>query len=252
MTNPIITCGITNVPLTKPAKLHFNIPFDDFNDLELVYSIFEHLKIPIKHIDNNYLQMAYITTINEIDTKVIKMIFRNFRSLRPKLNSTWRYLFWEIDNQEEELLYEVLEIYRFMKLPVYVHKTMRGYHFLSVKPICDSVFQWCISNIRRTNPKYPPLTLRIKPNKYQNEKEIWNEGFIIADTFHSDTKYLRDWIVNQDYVKLQEHYQIVWYPLKKTQEELDNMSFEQRLKYEQEQIDFERYLTDNHKRVLNQ
>lgn len=240
--NPIITCGITNVPLTKPAKVYFNIPFDAFTNLELVYSIFENLKIPIKRIDNNYMQMAYITTLNEVDTKIIKMIFKNFRTLRPKLNSNWRYLFWEIDNQDEELLYEVLEIYRFMKLPVYVHKTMRGYHFLSVKPIQDNVFQWCISNIRRTNIKYPPLTLRIKPNKYPNEKEIWNEGFIISDTYHADTKYLRDWIVNQDYIKLQEHYQIVWYPLIKTQEELDAMTYEQRLIYEQEQIDYEKVL----------
>lgn len=244
MTTPIITCGITNVPLTKPAKMYFNVHFENTEDMNLVYSIFENLQIPIKRIDNNYTQMAYITTQNEIDTKIIKMIFRNFRTLRPKLNSIWRYLFWEIDNQNEELLYEVLEIYRFMKLPVYVHKTMRGYHFLSVKPICESVFNWCISNIRTTNPKYPPLTLRIKPNKYPNEDKVWNEGFIIADTYHADTKYLRDWIVNQDYVKLQEHYQLVWYKLSKTQEELDNMTLEQRLIYEQEQIDFERELTN--------
>lgn len=237
----VITAGITNIPLTKPAKLYFLLDMNDTEKINTVYSIFENLNIRAKRIDNNYTQKVYLTTLNEIDSKTIKMIFKNFRTLRPKLNSIWRYLFWEIDNQEETTLQDVVEVYRFMRLPVYVHKTMRGYHFISVKPICEVVMNLAISYVRNTNIKYPPLTLRIKPNKYPNEDKVWHEGFIISDVFHKDTQYLRNWIVEQDFTKIQEHYQLVWYPIP-DQDKLESMSYEDRLKFELEQIENEREL----------
>lgn len=235
----ILTAGITNSVLTKPAKVFFTIDFTDNNKIETVYSIFENLNIPIKRIDNNFTQSAFFITDNDVDSKTIKMIWKNFRLLRPKIYSQWRYIFWEIDNQDTDSLYHVLAVFEILKLPVYVHKTFRGYHFLCIKPVELSVFQWATENLKITNPKYPPLTLRILPNKYPNES--FSDGFIVESKIHNDTHELKKLVETQDISALQQKYAIVWYYIP-DQKDLDEMSFEERLDFEQEQIDNERML----------
>lgn len=237
-TNEVMTAGITNIPLTKPAYIYFttDIPKYECALIENIYNVFDSMNIPFTRTDNHYTNRTFFISQNEIDSKHIKMIWRNFKTLRPKVKGNWRYLFWEIDDSEETALDKVIAIYRILKLPMYVHRSMRGYHFLSVKPITKELWNWAITQLRDSNETYPPITLRVKPNKYINEDKIFNEGFIIAENYHSDTKQLRDWIVNQNLVKLGEQYQLVNYPFPK-QEELDNMGYEQRLEYQQRQIE---------------
>lgn len=219
-TNPLlvrteenITAGITNIPLTKPAKIFFNC--DNENDYYSALYLMEQYDLPVETRFTRVTGKYFIQTIEEIDSATIKQIWRNFKSYRPKFNSDWRYLFWELDNQEPKEFEIVLQTFRYLSLPVYVHKTMRGWHFLSVKPITKQIFRWAIQQLRHTNEDYPPITLRIKPNKYVNEQAIFNEGFIMSEKFHSDTKYLRDWIIAKDYDKIGQQYQLVWYRIDK-------------------------------------
>jgi|SRR6185503_12351493 len=211
-----MTCGIVNIPLTKPAQVYFRVKYDDYKNT--VYNIFESLNIPFYRVDNPYTESSMFTSNDKLDSKTLKLIFRNYRTLRPKLISDWRYLFWEIDNHEQNNLAFVLSIYQQLELPVYVHKTMRGYHFFSIKPILEIQWNNAITALRNTNTSYPPITLRINPNKYVGEYEIFRDGFVVMPKQHSDTLQLRTWIESCAFSKIQEQYMLVWYNIDKTQE----------------------------------
>jgi hypothetical protein len=174
---------------------------------------------------------------HKIESTIIKQIFRNFRTLKPRLISEYRYLFWEIDEQNTELLDTVIDLYRFLKLPFYCHKTKRGYHFLSVKPIEKSVWDLAIQQLRNTNLRFPPVTLRVLANKHENEIDYYLQGFCYYpnDSIHKDTEYLKKFIEHQDIQSLEHYYMIVFYPLPK-QKSLDDMSLEERDIFQQEQI----------------
>ena len=217
-TKDILTCGITTTPLSYPARIFFIHNLDRKDSIDLTYYILEEQKISFERNDMPNKNQCYISSINEIDTKTIKYIFRNFRNLHPKLNSNWRLPFWEIDTKDAEILELVLNMYRFMKLPVYVHETTMGYHFLCVKPIPKEKYSWMIKELRHTNKKYPPITLRIKPNKYIGEENVFFKGNIISDVNHTDTERLKTWIEKQDFVKIGQQYQIVWYSFEEKQE----------------------------------
>jgi len=217
-TKESITCGITNIPLTKPSRVYFVV---DELDVNKVYDMFESLDIHFYREDNNFNRKVYFNSLIELDSKTIKLIWRNYKSLHPKFTSNWRYLFWEIDNTAEQTLTEVLDVYRILKLPVYAHRSMRGWHFLSIKPIEESVWKYATTLIRKTNEKYPPITLRINPNKYENESIIFAEGFCIEPSKHSDTRQLRDLILAKKFTTLGEKYQLVYYHIDKIKEDID-------------------------------
>lgn len=229
-THETMTAGIVNIPLTKPARLFFYIDSNGKQILDMFQSYkigYQMIKLPSGKIQ--------VISLEELHPSVIKNIFHNFRSLKPKLFSNWRYLFWEIDNQELENLNIVTEIYRELRLPYYCHKTMRGYHFISVKPILKDIWQNAISLLRPTNESFPPVTLRVLANKYYHELKFFQNGYIVSGYDHSDTEQIRRYINNQDLQKLQEHYFIVWYKIPQ-QEDLDKMNLDQRTVFQDEQI----------------
>jgi hypothetical protein len=179
----------------------------------------------------------HIASKDNIQTSIIKQIFHNFRTLKPRLISGYRYLFWEIDNQDEQTLNNVMNLYTMLKLPVYIHKSYRGYHFLSVKPIEKILWNYSITHLRETNPRFPPVTLRVLANKYEGELDYYKQGFCYYpnDKLHKDTEYLKKFIENQDIISLEQYYMIVFYKLPK-QTELDGMTIEQRDAFQNEQI----------------
>jgi lauroyl/myristoyl acyltransferase len=179
----------------------------------------------------------HIASINNVEPRIIKQIFHNFRTLKPRLISGYRYLFWEIDNQDEQTLNNVMHLYNMLKLPVYVHKSYRGYHFLSVKPIEKLLWNYAIVHLRETNPRFPPVTLRVLANKYKGELDYYKQGFCYypEDMIHRDTRYLQKYIEQQDIIALEYYYMIVFYRLP-NQKQLDNMTIEQRTEFQHEQI----------------
>lgn len=212
-----ITIGITNIPLTYPGKLFFIHELKDKEKIDTTYTVLNSHNIMFERNDLGQ-DRCFIKTIYKVHPKVIRQICSKFRTLHPKIDSDYRYLFWEIDTKEDSILQQVLKIYDFLNLPVYIHETVMGYHFLSVKPILKEKFAWAIRELRHTNEKYPPFTLRIKPNKYVGEENIFFNGWIIAKAFHSDTSRLKDMIERQDFNKIRQYYQIVWYRFESKQE----------------------------------
>ena len=233
-TNVTLTAGICNIPLTLPAIPYF-ISDNNFNtiDIENMLIAFKIDYVKSKTASN---RISIIGT-HTIESKIIKQIFHNFRRLKPRLISEYRYLFWEIDNQDDKMLHEVLDVYRVLDLPVYVHKSYRGYHFLSVKPIEKQIWNYAIHILRNTNTSFPPVTLRVLANKYPNELFYYKQGFCVYpdNKIHKDTQYLHKWIEHQDIMALEQYYMIVFYRLPE-QNKLDTMTIEQRDTFQQEQI----------------
>lgn len=211
-TSEQMTAGICNIPLTYPAKVFFSPARDK---LQEVLDLFESFKISYIASPIRTLDKTHVISVDVIEPTVLKMIWRNFKTYRPHFKSDYRYLFWEIDNKEESELDKVLAIYNYLLLPVYVHETMRGYHFISIKPVRKDVWQYAISKLRETNLSYPPITLRILPNKYEGESEVWNKSFIISRKHHADTQELHQLMQSQNITKLGEKYVVVQYPIDK-------------------------------------
>jgi len=228
-----LTAGICNIPLSLPALPYF---ITDNDKSEHVVLMLDSFKIPfeIKSLNNNRVRI-YAT--NMVLPMTIRQIFRNFRTLKPRLISQYRYLFWEIDNQDALPLREVISVYARLGLPVYIHKTFRGFHFLSVKPVTKEVWETAIQQLRHTNTRFPPVTLRVLANKYKNEIDYFKQGscYFPNSNVHKDTIYLKKFIENQDIISLENYYMIVFYKLPQ-QSFLDGMTIEQRYTYQQEQI----------------
>lgn len=209
-TNEIFTAGLTNTPLTKSAILFFRT--ENINSISQYTQLFQSLNISY-HVENINGKYEILSNA-EIETKIIKMVFRNYRSYKPKLHSQWKYLLWENDDYNIHNLNYVIKIYEKLDLPLYYHRTGNGYHFFSVKPIPKTDWQMVIPLLRDLNKKYPPVTLRIKANKYHGELEYFKDGKIIYNAIHSDTNVLKQCIDNQDITKLSQYYWIVYYKFK--------------------------------------
>lgn len=215
-THELMTAGIVNVPLTKPATLFFNIKNtekDFVQRYENILTVFTSFKI-------NFEQRVMGNSVSIISREPIlpelmKNIYHNFKSLRPRFQSDFRYFFWEIDTKDDDVLMQVLKVYFLYKLPVYVHESMRGYHFISVKPIHKDLWKRLVEDVRSSNAMYPPITLRIKPNKYINESATFCNGWIQSEVEHSDTTKLYQYMQAQRIDMLERNYFIVYYPIDK-------------------------------------
>lgn len=89
-----------------------------------------------------------------------------------------RYPFFELDDDNH--FEDVLDWYTKHHLDVYVHRTMRGFHFLSLNALHKDAYAAWIRPIMKYNPKCPMVTLRIKPNKWVNEKAVFRKGGIVT------------------------------------------------------------------------
>lgn len=95
-----------------------------------------------------------------------------------------RYPYFELDSEKGMDI--VLKSYKTLRIPVYVHRTMRGYHFLStVSMSADEHLIW-IKPLMHLNPKCPMVTLRIKPNKWVGESEVFNQFDIHENHANTD------------------------------------------------------------------
>lgn len=224
-TNETMTAGIVNIPMAYPATLFFNTK-GEF--LPRVLEIFRTYDIPydMTNSKNNENEIIYhLTSRKQITSKMMKSIWHNWRRLRPKFKSLYRYPFWEIDTKDWSVVERIVATYKNYDLPVYVHESMKGYHFICVKPVTRAIWEKMIFRFRYPfangaiigqieNAEYPPITLRIKANKYINEIESFKSGFIVSRALHSDTDRFKTWLELQQIDKLDQYYMIVWYSFK--------------------------------------
>ena len=124
-----------------------------------------------------------------------------------------RYPFFELDNYGYFL--KVMSAYEDLKLPVYAHKTMRGYHFISLVALQKECYAQWIKPLMKYNPKCPMVTLRIKPNKWVDEQKVFQTGTIIpngaGDMAISELEKVKMWIEHQFIGLLKMNYYVVKY-----------------------------------------
>lgn len=212
-----MTCGISNIVLKeKSAHVSFKVSSNDYASIDRINDLFSAYKISHSKRIFNSTNKTKFESKNEVDSKTILQIWRNFgTSLRLHVRSDWRYLFFEIDNKNTENVNSVIAVFDSLKLPLYYHETMRGYHFFSVKPINWQEWNSAILRLQVLNPKYPPITLRVNANKYPNEKQYFLNGHVMTPNGkkHTDTMYFKKWIEEENFAKLREQYYLVWYSL---------------------------------------
>lgn len=153
------------------------------------------------------------------DDGSIKYELNRKGKLKEAINPDLRYLFFELDSLDEKQLREVLSVYFFNDLPVLYHRTMRGYHFISIKPISNELHAKLISSIKHLNTECPHVTIRIKPNKWKNEDEVFKRSSVqigipsgLDDPYLKKTIELQTWMTRQHIGLIKKHYKVVNYP----------------------------------------
>lgn len=87
--------------------------------------------------------------------------------------SDLRICLFEIDNYNSDTRDFVTNCYKELGLDVLIHRSGLGYHWISPTLVPLSTWKKFHSTLKGINPKCPMTTLRIKPNKYPHEDQIW-------------------------------------------------------------------------------
>ena len=150
--------------------------------------------------------------------KPLQYVDEKSKRLKYKVVPDMRYPFFELDTTSHMHVKKIINQYNNHDIPFYMHRTMRGWHFLSILPIHKDWYAEWINPIMRFNKKCPMVTLRCKANKWIGEKDIWKTGEIqIKDNCQdyavqkSALYSLRQMISNQMLGLLHNNYYLVHY-----------------------------------------
>ncbi|MGI0061009.1 MAG: hypothetical protein ACREBA_00990 [Nitrosotalea sp.] len=87
-----------------------------------------------------------------------------------------RLCFFEIDGFNALQLLEVIGQYYKFQLDVLVHKTGKGFHFLSPTLVDLTIWKEFHKPLKHINSECPMTCLRITPNKWPNEEQMWKDA----------------------------------------------------------------------------
>lgn len=135
--------------------------------------------------------------------------------LDPKLKDS-RYTLFELDNKNISQLHEVLDVYDKYLHSVYVHETLKGFHFYNLTPIDKELYGRILREIKHLNTECPMTTLRLFPNKWENEDKYWKMGAI--NGYSPELAKFRDWLENGKNHMITLNYQVVRYPFEECPE----------------------------------
>lgn len=113
---------------------------------------------------------------------IIRKVAHNARCYNkpfPALDKSKRYLWYESDTTDLHLHNQVLGFYRLLGIDVYWHRTTKGFHYITLKLFPTIEYEQIINDVKkRFNNGTFYYSLRIIPNKWQNESGIWYTGDI--------------------------------------------------------------------------
>jgi len=151
------------------------------------------------------------------DNKPVKYTVIDKKSGKPhtkyQVVPDMRYPFFEVDSMD--YTNRILKAYEELKLPVYMHRTMNGYHFLSFVALHRDCYSEWINPLMKYNPKCPMTTLRIRANKWVREYDIFFNGMIYDNGCSTiEFRQLEEFIElfkQQNFVSIGMKYYIVHY-----------------------------------------
>lgn len=89
-------------------------------------------------------------------------------------DNPYRFFFFEIDRPfEDQVFEEIVRLYKTHGMDLLIHRTGNGWHFLSPTLISHDEWKAFHEELKHINKKCPMTTLRIEPNKYPQEQEVW-------------------------------------------------------------------------------
>lgn len=95
------------------------------------------------------------------------------------LDKSKRYLWFENDSLDQMFHYRVLAFYSTSGIDVYWHRTAKGFHYITMYLMPRDEYEALIKQMKErfTNGTFY-YSLRIVPNKWQNEGMLWTIGMI--------------------------------------------------------------------------
>ena len=85
-----------------------------------------------------------------------------------------RCFFFELDKEHREFYQDVCNLYELEGLDWIVHRTGGGgFHFISPTMITKEHWLAMHEELQEINKECPMTTLRMEPNKYENENQFW-------------------------------------------------------------------------------
>ena len=120
----------------------------------------------------------------------------------PALDKRFRYMWFELDTQNIGQHKAVLYYFQQNKIDVYWHRTAKGYHYITLWQLSKEQYDIHMNYLK---DYFDNLTfsysLRIIPNKWQNEIGVWYESDIILNgSGHSKQLAYIKHSINQLYV----------------------------------------------------
>jgi hypothetical protein len=142
------------------------------------------------------------------------------------------YAFFEIDTTEQSMHEKVLDTYKKFSIDVVSHRVGKGYHYFG-NYIDRQIWTDWYAELKKFNPKYPPLTLRIT-KKYKEElfeRPVYHEVMYkplnwARSLMHFLNKEMKGenstniWSAMRD-VGLPNYFKCVVYPLDSTKKEAE-------------------------------
>lgn len=190
------TTGIVNVPLNTPAFIFLIVR--DMKEIKDAQRVFEDKSITYTIEQRRH--KAILKSSELVDRKIIDSIKLNER-FEPKAQNYYRYVFFELDTLMEDIVDCVIQVFKDYRLPLYYHRTMRGWHFFCVKPVNEELYHEIMNRLKPFNMDCPHVTMRIRPNKWIGEPEIFRIHNVEMSALHSDTLKFADMITDQTYWK---------------------------------------------------
>ena len=191
------TTGIVNIPLNTPA--FFFLKVRDMKLLQQAKDVFQEYLIPFEHEQKS--RKAILKSSTMVDRKIINRIHHDYPQFEPTAMNYYRYVFFELDELNDKLVSFVLSVYQDYRLPVYYHRTMRGWHFFCVKPVDEPTYHEIMNKLKPLNMACPHVTMRIRPNKWVGEPEVFKIGNVVMPAKHSDTERFAKTIQEQTYAR---------------------------------------------------
>lgn len=132
------------------------------------------INIPLLYGHNNRLGVN--------PRSILRKVAHNAKCYRKPfscINKKYRYLWYENDTTDINQHLKVLQFFRDLRIDVYYHRTMKGYHYITLHLLPEQEYDTLITEMK---DKFDNGTfyysLRIIPNKWINEIGIWYLGTI--------------------------------------------------------------------------
>jgi predicted RNA-binding Zn-ribbon protein involved in translation (DUF1610 family) len=133
-----------------------------------------------------------------------------------------RYFFFELDSWDRKAFNLVRNTYLESGLCVYWHTTTNGYHFFNFKVLSQQRHTELVKLVKHLNPEYPPTTLRILANKWEQELELWKNGNIECPSYtdnpldefgnqFTELSRFKDWLEHKNISIIQTFYKVESY-----------------------------------------